>query len=185
MGGWLLGWLDESLPHTPPQQSHKHNYSPFLSGGGNTDSSPILNNRHLVFVVGRLRSSLWALFLAWGRNCVTGFIISRYYEMQIFRLFILWFSLKKWMILVFSAFSLLWRQMWLIYCGRALMVPAQIPLARSVCHHIRLSPSQCSRSPGLRPLIKPLKPDFAADLWLSATVSSIPPLTCVFAVCVL
>lgn len=70
---------------THPQQSHKYNYSPFLSGGGNTDSSPILNNRHLAFVVGRLRSSLWALFLAWGRNFVTGFIISKYYEIQIFR----------------------------------------------------------------------------------------------------
>lgn len=47
--GWFVGWLVGSLPHPlPNNQTHKHNYSLFLSGGGNTDSSSVLDNRNLL-----------------------------------------------------------------------------------------------------------------------------------------
>lgn len=61
MGGWCVGWRPLSN-----NRMHKHNYS--LCGGGNTDSSSIVNNRNYVFAVGRPTSSLWALFLAQGRS---------------------------------------------------------------------------------------------------------------------
>lgn len=44
--------------------------------------------------------------------------------------------------------------------------PGELSLSRSSCT------AACS------PLIAPLKPDLAADLWLSATIPSVTPLTC-------
>lgn len=47
--GWFVGWLGGSLPRPlPNNQTHKHNYSLFLSGGGNTDSNSVLSNRDWV-----------------------------------------------------------------------------------------------------------------------------------------